>query len=222
MILPTSSHRVRPLRGVSLARGSANLPLSSQSRVGLPGIPPRMSWSGYPRCPRRSRWCGTTSPRLDRGSRVSPKVADGAIEAFDRFGKSRQPTGLNFGDCFIYACARSYRMPLLYRGIDFARDQRFRCVKPRSVGDHARQAGYRGRHRDPVRAASRPQGEGVAAMTVPEHALNEVPCPAGEFGWRAQEPGLRRLGRWSGVRLPVSNRNTGPPPGRRRRRQGAG
>ncbi len=52
---------------------------------------------------------------------VSPEAADGAIKAFDRFGKGRHPAGLNFGDCFTYACARSYRMPLLFRGIDFAR-----------------------------------------------------------------------------------------------------
>ncbi|MDP4027039.1 type II toxin-antitoxin system VapC family toxin [Methylobacterium sp. NEAU 140] len=51
---------------------------------------------------------------------VSPKAADGAIEAFDRLGKGRHPAGLNFGDCFAYACARSYRMPLLFKGNDFA------------------------------------------------------------------------------------------------------
>lgn len=51
---------------------------------------------------------------------VSPKVADGAIEAFDRYGKGRHPAGLNFGDCFAYACARSYRMPLLFKGNEFA------------------------------------------------------------------------------------------------------
>ena len=51
---------------------------------------------------------------------VSPKAADGAIEAFDRFGQGRHLAGLNFGDCFAYACARSYRMPLLFKGNDFA------------------------------------------------------------------------------------------------------
>ncbi|KMO34828.1 MULTISPECIES: type II toxin-antitoxin system VapC family toxin [Methylobacterium] len=50
---------------------------------------------------------------------VPPKAAAGAIEAFDRFGKGRHPAGLNFGDCFAYACARSYRMPLLFKGNDF-------------------------------------------------------------------------------------------------------
>jgi ribonuclease VapC len=50
---------------------------------------------------------------------VPPETADGAIEAFDRFGKGRHPAGLNFGDCFAYACARTYRMPLLFKGNDF-------------------------------------------------------------------------------------------------------
>jgi ribonuclease VapC len=44
-----------------------------------------------------------------------------AIEAFDRFGKGRHPAALNFGDCFAYACARLARVPLLYKGDDFAR-----------------------------------------------------------------------------------------------------
>jgi ribonuclease VapC len=42
-----------------------------------------------------------------------------AVEAFDRYGKSRHPAGLNFGDCFAYACARHAHMPLLYKGDDF-------------------------------------------------------------------------------------------------------
>ena len=42
-----------------------------------------------------------------------------AIGAFARFGKGRHPAGLNFGDCFAYACARHARMPLLYKGDDF-------------------------------------------------------------------------------------------------------
>lgn len=42
-----------------------------------------------------------------------------AINAFDRFGKGRHPASLNFGDCMAYACARHYRLPLLYKGDDF-------------------------------------------------------------------------------------------------------
>lgn len=44
-----------------------------------------------------------------------------AVEAFDRFGKVRHPAALNLGDCFAYACARSYEVPLLFKGTDFSR-----------------------------------------------------------------------------------------------------
>jgi len=42
-----------------------------------------------------------------------------AIDAFERFGKGRHPAALNFGDCFAYACARRFGVPLLYKGDDF-------------------------------------------------------------------------------------------------------
>jgi uncharacterized protein with PIN domain len=35
-------------------------------------------------------------------------------------GRGR-PAGLNFGDCISYALARSRGLPLLYKGIDFAK-----------------------------------------------------------------------------------------------------
>jgi ribonuclease VapC len=44
-----------------------------------------------------------------------------ALEAFDRFGKGRHPAGLNLGDCFAYANARSRGAMLLFKGDDFAR-----------------------------------------------------------------------------------------------------
>lgn len=44
-----------------------------------------------------------------------------AVLAHQRFGKGRHPAGLNFGDCFAYACARQLDMPLLYKGDDFSR-----------------------------------------------------------------------------------------------------
>jgi ribonuclease VapC len=50
---------------------------------------------------------------------VDPAVRHFAIDAFDRYGKSRHPAALNFGDCFAYACARHARLPLLYKGDDF-------------------------------------------------------------------------------------------------------
>jgi ribonuclease VapC len=42
-----------------------------------------------------------------------------AISAWRRFGKSRHPASLNFGDCLSYATARIGREPLLAKGDDF-------------------------------------------------------------------------------------------------------
>jgi ribonuclease VapC len=44
-----------------------------------------------------------------------------ARAAFRRYGKGNDPAGLNFGDCFSYALARTTGEPLLYKGCDFAR-----------------------------------------------------------------------------------------------------
>jgi ribonuclease VapC len=44
-----------------------------------------------------------------------------ARQAFARFGKGHHAAGLNFGDCFSYALARSLDEPLLYKGDDFSR-----------------------------------------------------------------------------------------------------
>lgn len=44
-----------------------------------------------------------------------------ARDAYRDYGKgSGHPAGLNFGDCFAYALARSEREPLLFVGGDFA------------------------------------------------------------------------------------------------------
>lgn len=51
---------------------------------------------------------------------VPAETRHAAITAYARFGKSRHPAALNFGDCFAYACARQERLPLLYKGDDFA------------------------------------------------------------------------------------------------------
>lgn len=54
---------------------------------------------------------------------VEPVTADQAImarEAWRRFGKGRHAAGLNYGDCFSYALARSTGEPLLFKGTDFA------------------------------------------------------------------------------------------------------
>jgi ribonuclease VapC len=39
--------------------------------------------------------------------------------AWRRFGKGRHPAGLNYGDCFVYALAKSRRLPILFCGDDF-------------------------------------------------------------------------------------------------------
>jgi ribonuclease VapC len=44
-----------------------------------------------------------------------------ARQAFRLFGKGRHPAGLNFGDCFSYALARSLAETLLYKGADFGK-----------------------------------------------------------------------------------------------------
>ena len=44
-----------------------------------------------------------------------------AIEASRTYGKVvAHPAQLNFGDCFAYACAKAYRLPLLFKGNDFS------------------------------------------------------------------------------------------------------
>ncbi len=43
-----------------------------------------------------------------------------ARDAFARFGKGRDPAGLNFGDCFSYALAWQTGEPLLFKGNDFS------------------------------------------------------------------------------------------------------
>ncbi len=50
---------------------------------------------------------------------VAPETRAIAIDAYARYGKSRHPAALNFGDCFAYACARHDGVPLLYKGDDF-------------------------------------------------------------------------------------------------------
>jgi ribonuclease VapC len=52
---------------------------------------------------------------------VDEEQAHLARQAFRNFGKGRHPAGLNFGDCFSYALARSMGDALLYKGADFGR-----------------------------------------------------------------------------------------------------
>ncbi|MCG5473967.1 MAG: type II toxin-antitoxin system VapC family toxin [Sinorhizobium fredii] len=43
-----------------------------------------------------------------------------ARRAWRSDGKGRHPAGLNYGDCFSYALARTRNEPLLYKGDDFS------------------------------------------------------------------------------------------------------
>jgi ribonuclease VapC len=56
------------------------------------------------------------------GILIEPVTADQvhvARQAFHDFGKGRHPAGLNFGDCFAYALAKTLGEPLLFKGDDF-------------------------------------------------------------------------------------------------------
>ena len=44
-----------------------------------------------------------------------------ARQAFRQYGKGRHAAGLNFGDCFSYALAKTLGEPLLFKGNDFSR-----------------------------------------------------------------------------------------------------
>ena len=50
---------------------------------------------------------------------LDEELAWGAHAAWQRFGKGRHAAGLNFGDCFAYALAKSMGVPLLFKGDDF-------------------------------------------------------------------------------------------------------
>lgn len=51
---------------------------------------------------------------------VDAEQAHAARIAFRAYGKRRHPAGLNFGDCFAYALARTLGEPLLFKGSDFS------------------------------------------------------------------------------------------------------
>jgi ribonuclease VapC len=62
---------------------------------------------------------------------VTQRQAEIAREAYRDFGKGRHRAGLNFGDCFAYALAKSLNEPLLFKGNDF----RHTDVQPATDGD---------------------------------------------------------------------------------------
>ncbi len=50
---------------------------------------------------------------------VTAEQAAVARDAWRCFGKGNHPAGLNLGDCFAYALARTAGEPLLFKGNDF-------------------------------------------------------------------------------------------------------
>lgn len=57
-----------------------------------------------------------------REAHIGDGIGRTAREAALRYGKvAGHPAALNMGDCFAYACAKGYRVKLLYKGDDFAK-----------------------------------------------------------------------------------------------------
>lgn len=52
---------------------------------------------------------------------VTEELAELGSRCYRRWGKGAHPARLNFGDCFAYAVAEKWDLPLLYVGDDFAR-----------------------------------------------------------------------------------------------------
>ena len=53
---------------------------------------------------------------------ISGAIGDAALDAAMAYGKAvGHPADLNFGDCFAYACAKTHRIGLVYKGDDFAK-----------------------------------------------------------------------------------------------------
>lgn len=68
-------------------------------------------------------WREVEALLADAKIEIVPFTADHARIAQDgwrRYGKGRHPAGLNLGDCFAYALAKSRGEPLLFKGTDFA------------------------------------------------------------------------------------------------------
>ena len=59
---------------------------------------------------------------------VDESQVDEARRAWRRFGRGRHPAGLNYGDLFSYALARTTGQPLLFKGNVFARTDVGRVV----------------------------------------------------------------------------------------------
>ncbi len=52
---------------------------------------------------------------------VDKEQYQAARAAFTAYGKGRHPAGLNYGDLFSYALAKTRALPLLFKGEDFSK-----------------------------------------------------------------------------------------------------
>lgn len=59
---------------------------------------------------------------------LDEEQADVAVAAWQRFGKGRHPAGLNLGDCYSYALARTLGAALLFKGTDFTQTDIRRAI----------------------------------------------------------------------------------------------
>ena len=51
---------------------------------------------------------------------IDSEISEMTLYAHQNFGKGRHKAALNMGDCFSYACAKLHKVPLLFKGDDFA------------------------------------------------------------------------------------------------------
>jgi len=67
---------------------------------------------------------------------LSREVGRLALETAAKYGKAvGHPAGLNFGDCFAYACASFHRTSLLFKGDDFSKTDIANGARPASGED---------------------------------------------------------------------------------------
>ena len=56
-----------------------------------------------------------------RGVAIGEREREGALDAYDQYGKGRHIARLNMGDCFAYAVAKAHDAPMLHKDEGFYR-----------------------------------------------------------------------------------------------------
>jgi ribonuclease VapC len=67
---------------------------------------------------------------------VTAEQAELALDAYQRYGKGRHRTGLNFGDYFAYALGKATDQPLLFKGQDFSQTDIATVPRLRGEDEH--------------------------------------------------------------------------------------